>query len=281
MEYDDYKLRFYYKRKGILTLLEGLKKNPTSPRLCDSLGFYLSSLGLTDEKKRFRELYAADKSFQNQLKKQLGDKLATPDSEWHDNFVIARLFYQKAIELIEEQQMWGELCHSPGHFVPKPKQRWKKEIHLTAPVRCRLSYASALQDEGKFDQSAKVWKLAGAELARFAMEFRESELEIINFECWLRRCEWEQDELTIVARKSLAQCNRLASVGLADFETTFRNWNSVFDKYPAALNEDELCSRLLSLIRLLPQYQATENLDELPSDFPLQSFIDRLGQSHR
>ncbi len=102
--------------------------------------------------------------------------------------------------------------------------------------------------------------------------------DVVNFEYWRRRAEFEQDPHTLTARKLVYQGEQaLESADLgtakAKYEEGFAAWRQVFDNYPDLL-EDPVT--LEDTKEIVSRYRRVLHLHDLPfpKDFILQDVLD-------
>jgi hypothetical protein len=148
-EFDDYRQRYAWVKKGIDYLIKGTKYNERQPILQWHLGWYMNhKLGRSDERKQFRQLFRDDNEFHEHL---ISEGLTNLRSEAMgadrkpDNWLAGRLWFLKAYDLVQS----GALIR-------------KSEVHFYAEESwSRMYYAEALQSEGILDDRARfAWSQA-------------------------------------------------------------------------------------------------------------------------
>jgi hypothetical protein len=147
VEFDDYRDRYAWVMKGIEFLRQGIAFNAREPRLLGRMGWFIGQkIGRSDEKKQFRRLFKADDDFHERD----DPERTLPE---RDNWLVAR-----------EKFLAGQRLADSG--VPL---KTTALIFHSEPMMTAINYARALEDEGEFGPPAReAWKLANAELARFA-----------------------------------------------------------------------------------------------------------------
>lgn len=103
--------------------------------------------------------------------------------------------------------------------------------------------------------------------------------DTVNFDYWITRCEVEQQDRAINARRAVFQAEQAyAESELVRakelYEASFRDWAGIYRDYPS-LNEDETSEELFeSTLR----YEKTlSQLDTVyPADFPLTEFVNKV-----
>ena len=154
-ELDNYRHRYYWVKRGIKFLIDGIAYNQHEPRLQWNLGWFCGEkIGRADEHELFRELFRDDRDFHAELEE------AYNSEQWNlayskadnkpDNWLVARLWYLQAEELVDLKgaELRGK---SPLVF-------------YSFPAKMLINYASASEDEGNVGETAKeAWREAGIE----------------------------------------------------------------------------------------------------------------------
>jgi len=155
-EFDDYRERYAWVKKGIDYLVSGTKFNRRQPILQWHLGKYMTQkLGRSDEKRQFRELFRNDESYHQKL---VGYGLDVDSSDARgpdrkpDNWLVGRLWFLKAYELVRA----GAYCK-------------KNPLYFYAENPYALMYsAEAMEEEGTLDDKAMfAWSRASNEWDTF------------------------------------------------------------------------------------------------------------------
>src|SRR4051812_10480855 len=150
VEFDDYRDRYYYVRRGIQFLQEGESYNADSPQLLWDLGWFIGQkIGRADEYVQYRRLFKAD------------DEFHSPDRtiEERDNWLVGKEWYKKAIEAVDHKgQSLGR--KSPRDF-------------YSSPAKSQMNYAEAIEEEGFFERARLAWQKAGDEWAVFGEQLIE------------------------------------------------------------------------------------------------------------
>lgn len=146
VEFDDYRDRYYYVRRGIEFLKEGERYNRDNPQLLSELGwFHGHKIGRADEKTEYRRLFKNDDDYHPPDR--------TPDQR--DNWLVSKEWYLKAIEAVDVK----------GKSIGKKSPR---EFY-SDPAKSQINYAEAIEDEdeGSFEKFRRAWDLAGQEWRDF------------------------------------------------------------------------------------------------------------------
>jgi hypothetical protein len=147
VEFDGYRQRFEWIKKGIDYLVRGTKFNERQPILQWDLGIYTGQkIGVADEKVQYRELFRKDEEYHKQLKAE-GLDLDQPEAKGYDgnpdHWLAGRLWFLKSYDLVDA----GAYCKKAPHI-----------FYSDAP-KCQLRYSEAIESEGILDERAKFsWK---------------------------------------------------------------------------------------------------------------------------
>jgi hypothetical protein len=162
VEFDNYKHRYDWVKKGVYYLLEGCRFNKSRTELPFQLGDFIGSkMGIADEKLQFRELFRNDASFHEEVNESSGidmnqQSARGPDGK-PDNWRSGSLWYDHAYAMVDKGCAPAK---SPLMFYCKSPQ-WQ------------LKHAEAIQAEGKADgaylgePARSAWKYAGEQLNLF------------------------------------------------------------------------------------------------------------------
>ncbi len=135
-EFDDYHDRYYYVRRGIQFLEQGLRYNSANPKLLWDMGWTLGhKIGRADEKDQYRRLFKADDQFHPEDR--------TPAER--DNWLVSRGYYEQAIDAADSGKGYGK--KSPVLF-------------YDGPGKSQMNYAEAVEDEGRFETGLAAWRVA-------------------------------------------------------------------------------------------------------------------------
>lgn len=156
-EFEDYRQRYEWVKKGIDYMVRGTKFNDRKPILQYDLGqqYFGHKMGKADEKVQYRNLYRNDDEFHSYLKDQglVGiDTTARGFDQKPDNWLTGKLWLNQATDLYQS----GALIKKVPHLLFSYSPAW------------RMYYAEAIESEGVLDASASLaWKLGGEEWAQF------------------------------------------------------------------------------------------------------------------
>jgi hypothetical protein len=144
VEFDDYRDRYYYVRRGIQFLQEGESYNLDHPQLLWDLGWFIGQkIGRADEYVQYRRLFRDD------------DEFHPPDRslDERDNWLVGKEWYKKAIEAVDKK----------GKSIGRKSPR---DLY-SSPAKSQFNYAEAIEEEGLFDKAQRAWQKAGQEWREF------------------------------------------------------------------------------------------------------------------
>ncbi len=141
-EFDDYRYRYHWVKKGISFLVQGIEANSENPRLLHNAGWITGQkIGRADEHVQFRELFREDTDFHDELALQIPISDAAGYDARPDNWLTSRLWYLRAQR--SDVPLKGK---SPLIF------------YADAPMSL-INYALTIEEEGRLDQDARIaWR---------------------------------------------------------------------------------------------------------------------------
>jgi hypothetical protein len=100
VEFDDYRYRYEWVKKGIEFLIKGTEYNRDEPGLLNELGWFTGQkIGRSDEAKQFRRLFRDDKDFHAEfLAAGVDVERGLGYDRKPDNWLVAGLWYDKAVD---------------------------------------------------------------------------------------------------------------------------------------------------------------------------------------
>ncbi len=150
-EFDDYRQRYQWVKRGMDYLIKGGKYNRNRTELPYELGwFFGNKLGIADEKKQFRELYRSDSDFHQDVFEKSGVDLTASDGKGPDmkpdNWLSGRLWYEESYKMVA------------GGAKPAKSIM---QFYRMGP-QWLMKYSEAIQSEGVLDEPARyAWRTAG------------------------------------------------------------------------------------------------------------------------
>ncbi len=154
VEFDDYRMRYQWVKKGIDFLILGTHYNRQEPGLLNQVGWYTGQkVGRSDEQKQFRRMFKDDKDF-HQVFRNNGievdqDQALGPDVK-PDNWLVARLWFNKATDAVT--------------FSGKPIRGKSPLLFYSGGPMSQINGSAAMQKDGYFFQRAQLsWQKAADE----------------------------------------------------------------------------------------------------------------------
>jgi hypothetical protein len=155
VEFDNYRDRYQWVKKGIDFLILGTQYNRDEPGLLNSVGWFVGQkMGRSDENRQFRRLFKEDKDFHTEFFKHGVDVDQALVMGKPDSWLVAKLWYDKAEEAVARG---------------KPLRLKQPLLFYNSAPMAMINGASALEkDDGIFGQVAKVsWQRADAAWSRY------------------------------------------------------------------------------------------------------------------
>jgi hypothetical protein len=144
VEFDDYKDRYYYVRRGIQFLQDGERYNEDNPVLLWDLGWFVGQkIGRADEYVQYRELFKEDDDYHP----------ADRTMEERDNWLVGKDYYLQAIDSVDNKGF------SLGRKSPRD--------FYSSPAKSQMNYSEAIEEEGFFTQAKRAWARAAEEWRQF------------------------------------------------------------------------------------------------------------------
>lgn len=154
-EFEDYRQRYEWVKKGIDYLVRGTKYNERKPILQYDLGHYVGNkIGKFDEKKQYRELFRKDTEFHNYFTEQglPVETNALGYDQRPDNWRVGKLWFNRAVESF---QAGNKIAKTP-HLLYCYSPLWQ------------MYYGESIQNEGILDDRSKfAWEQGGREWAEY------------------------------------------------------------------------------------------------------------------
>jgi hypothetical protein len=150
VEFDDYRMRYQWVKKGIEFLIVGTHYNRGEPGLLSQLGWFVGQkIGRADEHLQFRRLFRDDKDFHQTFREngvEVEPEGFGPDRK-PDNWLVAKLWYDEAIE---------------SHVsLGKPIRGRTPLLFYSGGPMSIMNSAAAMNKDGYFFDTAKyAWRLA-------------------------------------------------------------------------------------------------------------------------
>jgi hypothetical protein len=144
VEFDDFRDRYSFVRRGIQFLKEGEKYNRENPNLLSDLGWFIGQkIGRADEHVQYRRLFLKDDDFHP------ADR--PPDER--DNWLVGKTYYEQAIDAVDNK----------GKSIGRKSPR----IFYSSPAMSQMNYSEAIEEDGFFDKARRGWIKAQEEWEAF------------------------------------------------------------------------------------------------------------------
>jgi hypothetical protein len=149
VEFDDYRMRYQWVKKGIEFLILGSHYNRDEPGILRQIGWFVGQkIGRADEHMQFRRLFREDKDF-HQTFRDNGievDEGQGPDGK-PDNWLVSKLWYDKAVN--------AHIAHD------KPIRGTTPLLFYSGAPMSIMNSAAAMNKDGYFFENAVIaWQQA-------------------------------------------------------------------------------------------------------------------------
>jgi hypothetical protein len=160
-EFDGYKQRYTWVKKGLEFLFRGAEQNENQPRLLHTTGwFFGQKIGRADESVPFRREFAKDEPFHEEVKMKLrargrGDysQVMGPRNT-PDNWLVAKQWYLAAENVIDTSEI--------------PVRGNSPLIFFKDSAMSQINYSVRIEEEGFLDEKAEfAWKDAEKDWIRY------------------------------------------------------------------------------------------------------------------
>jgi hypothetical protein len=177
VEFDDYRMRYEWVKKGIRFLIEGTHYNRQEPGLLNQVGWYVGQkVGRSDEQKQFRRMFKTDEDFHKTFEENgvnVDQEEALGPDVKPDNWLVARLWFNRAVDAVTG--------------LNKPIRGKSPLLFYSGAPMSQINGAAAMQKDGYFFQRAQIaWQKASDEWRAFGdrelpategFNFRMNEME--------------------------------------------------------------------------------------------------------
>lgn len=158
VEFDDYRHRYEWVRRGTEFLVQGQQYNRDEPGLLWYVGWVVGQkFGRADEHKQFRRMFAVDEDFHRMFKEEGDIAVDSPDARGPDgrpdNWLVSRLWFDKGIAAIRKG---------------KSLRRKSPLVYYSTTYMQRINHATMIEEEGTLDEKAQfAWQRAFEDWMRF------------------------------------------------------------------------------------------------------------------
>jgi hypothetical protein len=144
VEFDDYKHRYAWVKRGIEFLIDGTRYNEDEPRLLSYTGhFFGQKLGRADEAKQFRRIFATDRDFHDDFRHLVDIDNAIGQSGFPDNWLVSRLWYLRGQNVVDNRP-------------DRPLRGESPLIFHSHPAKSRINYAIFNEKDGYHGERARI-----------------------------------------------------------------------------------------------------------------------------
>ena len=146
VEFDDYRQRYHWVKRGISFLTEGIRYNRENPRLLHQIGWIMGQkLGRADEYVQFREMFREDDDFHRELNDEVVIDDALGFDGRPDQWLVGRLWYQRGQSAVDTM---GIPLRGKSPLI----------FHSSSPMSL-INYAGAIEEEGVLGETAmRAWR---------------------------------------------------------------------------------------------------------------------------
>lgn len=146
VEFDDYRHRYHWVKRGISFLVDGTYYNRENPRLLHQVGWITGQkIGRADEHVQFREMFRADNDFHDELNAEVVVDDALGYDGRPDNWLVGRLWYQRAQSAVDTR---GLPLRGKSPLI----------FHADNPMSL-INYASTIAEEGILGETGmRAWR---------------------------------------------------------------------------------------------------------------------------
>jgi len=151
-EFDNYKHRYLWVKRGIEYHMQGTEYNYNEPRMMNSIAhFFGNKFGTADEKEQYREIFPDDELFHASIQERLeGTKHDINENSVYtvdgkpDNWLVARTWNSWAVEVVDDG------LGTIGGMSPT--------IFYQYPAKRLMNFGEAVEKEGQITEKAqKAW----------------------------------------------------------------------------------------------------------------------------
>jgi hypothetical protein len=155
VEFDDYRHRYHWVKKGISFLIDGVHYNRDNPRLLHYAGWITGQkMGRADEHVQFREMFREDNDFHDELNQEITVENAAGYDGRPDSWLAGREWYLRAERAVDQK---GKPLRGKSPLI----------FHKDAPMSL-IDYAATIEEEGILGELAqRAWSQAETAWAKF------------------------------------------------------------------------------------------------------------------
>lgn len=163
-EFDNYRHRYQWVKRGIDFLIEGTRYNQRNPRLFWNLGWFIShKIGRSDETQQFRRMFRTDSDFHNTMVDYINMNNTRGPDGYPDNWLVAYLWYLQSQGVVERgvPTTWMRVDVNEKGYTDK---RRSSVIYYSDPSMALIGHAdAATKDFTPGEKTRNAWRRAGEE----------------------------------------------------------------------------------------------------------------------
>ena len=317
-EWDRVDDRFYWVKEGIKFLMEGTVRNNTIPILFHNVGEFVSSkMGISDEKKFFREFFREDPDPKFDTSTGVHGPDPAINEKGLDSYLVARDWFFKANEKdendglagvkgmthvffragpVKAQMSYAETRAKEGFFVDHQAE-WEKGYREWMDVYGKYDFLGLNEKKYKLNSSEDELKVLAKENGIKVSEQRklwDQNVTMVNYNFWRDYADVERDPAMLEVHKAFYDAKQayLEGKGTEDFD---KETNTVIASKAQVMLEKAMAlwlevqkkypvmfedDRYISEALLMVKYwQAVHTLNArpIPSEYSLKSLWDSQG----
>ncbi|MBM3998598.1 MAG: IRE (iron responsive element) [Planctomycetes bacterium] len=146
VEFDNYRHRYHWVKKGIEFLIKGTEYNSKEARLFHNVGwFFGQKIGRADEHEQFRRLFREDADFHASLSPYVdmeSSEARSRHDQLPDNWLVSRLWYIRAADIVDSGL--------------KPLRGKSPLVFHSDRPKAYMNHAEAIETEGHFGEVARA-----------------------------------------------------------------------------------------------------------------------------
>jgi hypothetical protein len=140
-EFDDYRHRYHWVKKGFDFLMQGIRYNRDEPMLRWEVGWFFGhKLGRSDDRRQFRQLFREDDDFHRSIPMDI-EQIRGVDG-YPDNWLAAWLWYRGAQQIVDTKNV--------------PVRGKNTLVFHSDPALALIYYAIATIDDGHLDEKGRA-----------------------------------------------------------------------------------------------------------------------------